>query len=141
MARPQPVPKPIDLLLPRDIRIHPFTGTRTFDEARGLKGLEVTIEALDAYGDATKAFGNFRFELYEYRPSNQDKRGRRVAVWEESLLKPEKNLIHWQVHKVYQFRLQWDRAIPVGRRFVLVAVFSSPFTERLFDQRVAVAGK
>ena len=139
-SRPQAVPEPIHLLLPQAIRIHPFTGTRVFDEAGGVRGLDVNIEAIDSFGEPTKAFGDFRFELYAHRPTSSDKRGKRIAVWTESLLEPEKNLTHWQIQKVYQFKLLWNRPIPRGQRFVLVAIFSSPFTERLFDQRVDIAG-
>jgi hypothetical protein len=136
------VPEPIDLLLPRTIRIQPFTGTRTFDEAGGIKGIDVRIEAKDAYGDSTKAFGDFRFELYEFRPNNQDPRGTQIATWEEHLLDPRKNALHWDnIHLGYEFKLQWDRPIPVGRKFILVAVFSSPFTERKFAQREFTAGQ
>ncbi len=136
------VPQPIDLLLPRTIRIHPFTGTRTFDEAGGVKGIDVRIEALDAYQDSVKAFGDFRFELYTYRPGIPDAKGTQINTWEASLIDPRTNGIHWdKVHRNYQFRLKWDKPIPVGQRFVLAAVFSSPFTQRLFDQRVFTSGE
>ena len=37
---------------------------------------------------------------------------------------------------------RWDlNPIPVGQRFVLVAVFTSPFTQRLFAERVFVSGQ
>lgn len=136
------VPEPIDLLLPHEIRIHPFTGTRTFDEAGGVRGIEVRVEARDAYADPTKAFGEFRFELYNYKPNRPDHRGDRLAMWRESLLEPEKNLVHWdEITRTYEFKLQWARPIPVGKRFVLVAVFDSPFTPRLFAERTAISGE
>jgi len=136
------VPSPINLLLPRKIRIHPFTGTRTFDQAGGIRGIDVRIEALDATDDSTKAYGDFRFELYAFRPNSLDPKGKLLAVWDVSLSKPQENLLHWDsIIRAYKFKLQWDQPIPVGRRFVLVAIFSSPFTERLFDQRVFVAGQ
>jgi hypothetical protein len=136
------VPAPINLMLPKTIRIHPFTGTRTFDEAGGIKGVDVRIEAIDAYGDAVKAFGNFRFEMYYFLPNSLDPRGERIAVWEEDLLEPRKNLMHWdKITRTYEFKLQWDQPIPVGQRFVLEATFASPFTDRLYDQRVFVSGQ
>jgi len=135
------VPYPVNLLLPKTISIHPFTGTRSFDETGGIKGIDVRIEAKDAYGDANKAFGTFRFELYEFRPQNPDPKGRLVMTWEEDLTQPEKNLLHWNVHRTYEFKLLWRRPIPVGQKFVLRAVFSSPFTERLIDERVFVSGQ
>jgi hypothetical protein len=141
-AGARPVPYPVSLLLPKDVRIHPFTGTRTFDEAGGVKGVEVRIEAIDHYGDSTKAFGDFRFELYTYRSNNPDPKDQRIAVWEVPLGDAEQNLIHWDnITRTYKFKLQWDQSIPVGQRFVLATVFSSPFTERLFAERVFVSGQ
>jgi len=138
----QQIPAPINYLLPKQIRFHPFTGTRTFDEAGGIKGIDVRVEALDPYGDRTKAFGVFRFELYEFRPNNADPKGRRITTWQEDLLDPKKNRVHWDdFARAYEFKLQWDEAIPVGRRFVLAVVFSSPFTQRIFAQRVFVSGQ
>ena len=138
----QPVPAPLSLLLPQEIRIHPFTGTRTFDERSGAKGLEVRIEAIDGFGDANKAFGEFRFELYAYKPNSLDPKGPMIAAWPESLTDPQKNLLHWSsIQRAYIFKLQSYEAIPSGRRFVLRAVFSSPYTERLFDEHVFVAGQ
>ena len=45
-----PVPDPINRLLPKTINIHPFTGTRTFDKADRIKGVDVRIEVLNALG-------------------------------------------------------------------------------------------
>lgn len=136
------VPEPVDLLLPRTIRVHPFTGTRTFDKTRRIKGVDVRMEAVDAYGDAAKAFGTFRFEMYRFVPNSIDPKGKFIASWEESVLEPKKNLLHWdKITRTYEFKLQWDKPVPVGKRFVLVAVFSSPFTERMAAERVFVSGQ
>jgi len=136
------VPEPVDLLLPHSLRIHPFTGTRTFDETGGVRGIEVRLEALDAFGDSTKAFGDFRFELYAYHPDQPDHRGRQINIWDISLSEPRSNAIHWdKVHRNYLFKLRWDEPMQVGRRFVLGAVFTSPFTDRLFAQRIFTAGE
>ncbi len=136
------VPYPVSLLLPKEVRIHPFTGTRELDDADGIKGVEVRIEALDHYGDSTKAFGDFRFELYTHRPQTPDPKDERIAVWKVPLDEAQSNLIHWDnITRTYKFRLQWDSSIPVGDRFVLAVVFDSPFTQRLFDERVFIAGQ
>jgi hypothetical protein len=134
------IPRPINLLLPQSIHIHSFTGTRTFDEG-GVKGIDVRIEAKDAYGDPTKAFGQFRFELYELRPHNPDRKGRLIMTWEEDVLEAKKNLVHWNIHRNYEFKLLWHYPIPVGQELVLRAVFSSPFTQRLYDERVLISGQ
>jgi hypothetical protein len=138
----RPVPEPIHLLLPKAIRVHPFTGTRTFDQAGGIKGIDVRIEALDAFGDSTKAFGKFFFALHQYVADNPEPKGRQIANWEEDLLEPKKNLLHWDsITRTYEFKLQWYRPIPVGSKFILVASFASPFTERKFAERVFVSGQ
>ena len=136
------VPEPIHLLLPQAIRIHPFTGMRTFDETGGVKGIDVRIEALDAYGDPTKAFGKFQFTLYQFRTDSPNHRGPRIATWEEDLLAPKQNLVHWDnITRTYVFKLQWFRAIPVGSKFLLVASFDSPFTQRKFAERDFISGQ
>ena len=138
---PQEIPQPISLLLPKSVRVHPFTG-RTFDEAGGISGIDVRIEALDAYGDATKAFGDFRFEMYRHVANSLDPKGAMIATWQESLLEPKKNLLHWdKTTRLYTFKLQWDRPVSVGRRLVLVASFDSPFTKRLTHQWEFVSGQ
>jgi hypothetical protein len=135
------VPYPVSLTLPASIHIQPFTGMRTFDEAGGVSGLEVLVTPEDAFGDPTKAFGTFRFELYEFRRNHPDPKGRRRLCWEQDVAEPKRNRVHWDVSLAYRFRLRLDQAIPVGQRFVLVAIFSSPFTDRLFDERQFVAGE
>jgi hypothetical protein len=137
-----PVPYPIILTLPKEIAIHPFTGIRVFDEAGGIKGVDVRIQAFDASGDSTKAFGDFRFELYAFRANSLDPRGARLATWEVPVADPKTNALHWDsITRAYKFKLQWEQPIPVGQQYVLAAVFSSAFTERLMAQRVFVAGQ
>jgi hypothetical protein len=143
-ATSQPVPAPINLLLPQSISFQGFTGgPRALDSSgSGAKGIEVHIAAKDSFGHAAKAFGDFRFEVYAFKPNSGDPRGERLAMWEVSASDPRVNRDHWnEVHRTYEFRLGWDQPVPVGTKLVLAAVFSSPFTERLFAQHVFVAGE
>jgi hypothetical protein len=143
-ATTQPVPAPIDLTLPRTIAFQGFTGgPRGLDSAGGSKGIEVHIATKDSFGHATKAFGEFRFELYDFHANATDPKGDRLAVWEVSTYDARANRDHWnEVHRMYEFRLGWDQSVPVGNKLVLVAVFSSPFTaERLFAQHIFTAGE
>ncbi len=134
------VPEPINTLLPTQIRIHPFTGMRVFSEKGDISGIDVRIEAIDAYGDANKAFGRFRFELYQFKPNSSDPKGLRTAVWNVNVEDFKTNRRHWNsIARTYQFKLAWNRPIPVGQKFILVAVFQSRFTERLFAERVFVS--
>lgn len=136
----QKVPKPLDLLLPREIRIHPFT--RTFSEANGEKGLEIRVEMIDGYKDTTKAFGDIRFELYAYRPQSADPKGALLSSWDVSLMNPKDNLVHWDhIWRAYLFKLQMYAPPTAGQKMVLVTTFSSPYTPRLFAEQVITAGQ
>jgi len=138
------VPQPVNLLLPKSVRIHPFTITRTFDQSGGIRGVDVRIEAFNAFHEATKAFGSFRFEVYTHKQNSQEPKGSLRGIWEiePSLLDPRENLRYWNRHQqMYEFKLQWDKPIPVGQKFVLVAVFTSPFTQRLRSERIFTSGE
>ena len=137
------VPQPVNLLLPKSINIHPFTVIRTFDQAGGIRGVDVRVEAFNAFHETTKAFGSFRFEVHTYKQNSLDPKGELSGIWEiePSLLDPRENLRYWsRSQQMYGFKLQWDKPIPVGQKFVLVAVFTSPFTERLSAERVFTSG-
>jgi|ETNmetMinimDraft_26_1059896.scaffolds.fasta_scaffold08373_3 hypothetical protein len=139
-----PVPDPINRLLPKTINIHPFTGTRTFDKADRIKGVDVRIEVLNHFGEPTKAFGDFRFEIYRFRDNSLEPKDKLMDVWEiePSMLKPRNNLRHWnRSQQMYEFKLQWDTHMPEGRKFVLAVVFTSPFTKRMTVQRVFTSGE
>ena len=137
----QEVPKPIDELLPKKIIIHGWTGTRDFAEHGGIAGLDVRVQAKDGFGDHTKAFGNFRFELYHYT-GGADNKGDRIAVWNQDVLEVVNNRKHWDKYLPgYHFKLGWNQAIPVGRKLVLEATFDSPFTQRLTAERTFTAGE
>ena len=138
------VPQPVNLLLPKSINIHPFTKTRTFDQSGGIRGVDVRVEAYNAFREATKAFGSFRFEVYTFKSNSLEPRGELRGIWEvePSLLDPRENLRYWnRSQQMYEFKLQWNQPIPVGRKFVLVAVFTSPFTQRLTAERVFTSGE
>ncbi len=134
----KPVPYPINLTLPHKIRVHSFTATKAFGPTQ--KGVEVHVEALDAYGDPTKAFGEFRFSLYEFKKQSPDPKGKLINVWSQSVLTPEKNAQHWSgVSHTYVFKLDCARELPGGHQFVVEAEFASPYTDRIFDSKVITA--
>jgi len=141
-ATTQAVPPTLEGLLPKKIRIHPFTGTRTFGEKGNITGLDVRIEALDPYGDTTKAFGDFRFELHSFMPNSTERKASKLVTWEVPLTDPKDNFVHWNsINRAYEFKLQWAAGITAGQRYVLVAVFTSPYTKRLFAERIFIAGQ
>ena len=130
-----PVPEPLGLLLPKRMRIHPFSDV--IARSGGAQQVEVRIEAFDAFGDATKMFGDFRFELYALKPRSTDKRGRLIDSWDVSIMAGEMNLVHWDgITLTYVFKLDWDKPLAGNQPFVMRAVFSSPFTQRFITERV-----
>lgn len=139
---PPPSPTTPPALLPRRIRLHPFTQTWPAERAGATGGIEARVEAIDHFGDTTKAFGTFRFEAFAYRPHQAESSGRRLAVWSVDLTDAEANLTHWdRLSRTYKFRLMWSRPVPAGERFVLRGTFLPPDGPRLFDEQVLVAGE
>ncbi len=138
------VPQPIDRMMPARVEFHPFTesGVRTFDNTGGLRGIETRIRALDHFGHTTKAFGTFRIELYGYDAGAIGHRGPKGPTWDIELMEPDRNNMHWdEISRSYIFKLGWDNAIPIGQRYVLRVVFTSPFTQTLDEQKVYIAGQ
>lgn len=128
------VPEPLNLLLPKRVRIHPFS-----DVTRAPKGalrIEVRIEAVDAFGDATKMFGKFRFEVYALKPRSLDERARLLETWDVSVMGGQENILHWDgITRTYVFKLDWSHPPGRGQPFVMRAIFSSPFTQRFIAER------
>jgi hypothetical protein len=133
-------------LLPREIRLHPFTGTRTFDPAGGLRGVEARVEVINHLGEPTNAFGNFLFMLYAFKPHEADPRGQRLDCWEIQLTDTKQNLQYWDsLSRTYKFPLVLRQPLAVGKQAVLEVYFQDPAqpagTARLFDRRVFVSGE
>ena len=136
-----PVPAPMEVMLPKTVRIHPFTGARSFGEG-GMTGMDVRIEVLDAWGDSTKAFGKFRFELYDWVNTNREHKGERLAVWNRDVEDPQVNRGHWDaIQKTYNFKLGLRNPINIGHEFVLSAYFESNYGPRLFAEKVFISGE
>ncbi len=132
------IPSPINLLLPETLEIHPFTQTGSFDKSAG--GVHARIQARDAFGDPTKAFGTLRFQLFEFKTQNQSQKGRQLEQWEVSISQPERNLVHWNRHlRSYEFKLGCNRSLT--GRLVFVVTFTSPFTPRLSAERQITVGQ
>lgn len=134
------IPVPISLLLPKTLEMHPFTRAGALEE--GHRGVLAHVQAKDAYGDPTKAFGKYRFELYSVRPDLADRKGLQLASWDSSVWDPETNLLHWDRHtRSYAFKLGWDRRVAPGTRLLLVTSFDSPYTSRITTRRELVVGE
>ena len=136
--QPVHVPSPLSELLPRAIQIHEFTAVEKF--AAGKQGVNLRIQCTDGFGSRTKAFGRFRFELREFLPAEPKSAGALIRWWVVDLLDVSANKQHWQnTLMLYEFKLECDQPLAPDGKYVLVAAFDSPYTDRLYTERVFVA--
>ena len=135
------VPPPLEQYLPSSLKIHSFTEMRELKNGRF--GIDAYIQAVDPWGEPTKAFGNFRMELYEFRKFHHEKKGKPVEAWPPvQISKPGRNQEYWDHHtRSYHFRLGMVNRIPPGRRMVLQVSYQGQFTERLIVENVIVSKK
>lgn len=122
---------------PRSIKILPFTKPRAFDMKDDIPdGIAVSLRPMDAQGDPAKAYGTFMFELYSYRTAAGDRKGQLLQTWSQPILDPDDQRKFWErVTSTYEFQLDWAGSpIPPQMKYVLVASFQAPGSERLFDE-------
>ena len=130
---------------PAQMRINEtFTRLRDADGDERADFVEVNVELLDAYGDATKGGGTLSLDLHEYAAAGTDVRGERVGESQTyDLAGVEAQRRHWQpVVRLYRFRLPQE--VEEGR-YLLSAVYRPSVAEteageqgtrRLFDRLV-----
>ncbi|MBN1436251.1 MAG: hypothetical protein JW936_04190 [Sedimentisphaerales bacterium] len=86
-----------------------FTRFRFDAAAAPQQWLDAYVKVLDDFDDPMKALGQFRFEIFRYRPQVADPRGPRFAedgLQEFELTTLEGNQAHWDaITQSYQFRL------------------------------------
>ncbi|MCG3180549.1 MAG: hypothetical protein BIFFINMI_02911 [Phycisphaerae bacterium] len=135
--RPE-MPPSARLLLPKEIEIVPLTRVGDWDGDGKEDGFEVLVRPLDAFGDATKVVGTFRFELFPYRPAHADRRGlERVARWEQPILTAKENALYWDKYsRNYRFNLVWAKVPAVGEKFVFQVTYIAPWDQVMTTQRV-----
>jgi hypothetical protein len=121
---------------PASIKILPFTKPRSFDNDAIPDGVGVSLRTLDSAGDPVKAYGTFIFELYGYKQGIGNHRGELVQTWTQPVnsLKDQKKF--WErVTSTYEFQLSWEgKPISPDHRFIIVASFQAPGSDRLFDE-------
>jgi hypothetical protein len=126
-------------LLPKSIRLHPFTGARDFGDKGG--GIEANVEIKNYFDDATMALGTFQFSMYRYRPHEDDPRGERIGFWTVDLTNPKTNQQYWDsISRTYKVPLAWDKPVKAGKKFVLEVTFAGPGGPRLFDRIIRTSG-
>ncbi|MBN1347601.1 MAG: hypothetical protein JXQ73_33240 [Phycisphaerae bacterium] len=123
------------LLLPVKVKIHSFTKVKALFGSSLPNGVEVWLEPLDRFGDAVKVVGDFRFELYSYKPASADHKGEQVEFWEAQIGKAKEQQRYWdRVARMYRFPLGWDYAPPPGKKYILLVTYETPTGERLTDE-------
>ena len=122
---------------PKSIRVHPtFTRVKDWTGDGKPDGIEAVVELQDESGEPTRATGGVMFELYEYRPTYPDVRGRRIPeVWVWPLQHRNEQAAHWsRALRAYTFKIALD---PGRTPLVLQATFNlSEERGRLTDQIV-----
>jgi hypothetical protein len=127
----------LELLIPQQIQVLPFTKARSFDSDEMPDGIIVVLAATDVFGDHVKAVGDFRFELYEFRPASGDPKGRRLGFWEQPIRTVADHTNHWDAFtQTYEFELYWDSSLQTDKRYVLQTMYMGPGEKRLFDEYV-----
>jgi hypothetical protein len=115
-----------------------FTKVQRPDPAAHNPGyIEVCVELHDQFGDPLKAVGEFRFELFKYRPAFADPRGSRFTVnglQTFDLTGLEANQQHWNpITRSYKIALQLPDVPRDASRLVLQITFSLSDNFRLQD--------
>lgn len=116
---------------------HPFTCIGYRDAAGQYAGIEVRVQPLDAREQVDRVRGRFRFELYEFVPANERRKGRRLGQWDVDLSSAAEERRHWEPHsQSYAFQLQYPAQIEPETRFVLTTMFTDRSGRRVFLEDV-----
>jgi hypothetical protein len=121
---------------PVSMRIHPiFTQIKDWTGDGAPDGIDALVEFQDQFGDPTKAAGQVVFELYEFRPSQPDPRGPRLAnPWIGTLETVPQQQSRWnRTSRTYSFQLAFP-GIRTDRNYVLTAMFELSNGGRFFDR-------
>ena len=95
------------------------------------------MAAIDIFGDHAKAVGDYRFELFRFRPASGDRKGDRLGFWEQSIRTVEDHRTHWDpFSQTYEFELYWDRTLKTGRKYVLQVTYVGADQRRLINEYV-----
>ena len=109
---------------PQSMRVHPtFTRVKDWTGDGRPDGIEAVVELQDEFGEPTRAAGSVMFELYQYRQTFPDVRGRRVPeVWVWPLQRRNEQADHWiRALRAYTFKIPFD---PGRTPLVLEATFN-----------------
>lgn len=112
---------------------HPFTCTGYRNEKGEYAGIEVRVKPLDANGQVDRIRGKFRFELSEFIPANELRKGKQLGRWEIDLSAAAAEKGHWEQHsQSYLFQLQYPGVIEPETKFVITTLFTNLADRRVF---------
>lgn len=99
--------------------------------------IQAAIVLEDRFGDPVKALGEFRFELFKYRPAFSDPRGMRFAkqgIQEIDLSEVLENQKYWDsITRAYRIDLKLPEDAKGLSQIVLQVTFTTSCGERLVD--------
>lgn len=129
----------LDLYSPKRIEILPFTKVKSFNDDLIPDGIEVALRPIDTLGDPIKAYGEFRFELYTYRPASGERAGEQLETWVQPIVSEKDQAKFWdRATSTYTFQLTWEGGeFPaVDRKYILLATFQGSGEKRLTAEYV-----
>jgi hypothetical protein len=99
--------------------------------------IDAYVELKDQYGDPIKALGQFRFELFKYRPAFSDPRGKRFedeGIQLVDLTDIETNQQHWDsITRSYQMKVKLPSSSAHLKQIVLQVTFITETEYRIRD--------
>jgi hypothetical protein len=126
-----------NMFAPTGMRIHPIFTQIQVDKDNKPTGIEAQLEFQDQFGDPTKASGRVLFELYLYRQTSPDPRGKRVGgPWLGSVATLAEQHERWNTTlRTYRFELT-DANLHADQPYVLTATFELTGGGRFFDRNI-----
>ncbi len=126
----------LSLLMPAEIIVESFTGLKSFDDDDSPDGLEVVLRPVDSFGDPVKVAGQFRVELFHFRPASGEVKGRRIEQWEVPIAKPRDQQTYWNRYtQMYEIPLELDlSSVSPQDRYVLEVTYNTPLGEHMVTQ-------
>jgi hypothetical protein len=126
------------LMLPNKVEIEPFTSIRSFDDDEMPDGILLVLRPVDSFGDPVKAAGHFYFELWTEQLASGERKGERLAFWERDIANESDMRLYWTHAQMFEFQLAWtgqgSGKIQPGRKFILRAVWRTPWNETVSDE-------
>lgn len=128
---------------PVKVSVSYFTEVRDFSGDGNIDGLDVRVTLEDRFGDAVKALGDFRVELFSHLPRSNDPRGGQISNWFVSVNSAEDLEKYWDsTDRAFRFPLALSRTVQARRAIVQVTYYVPDGSGKmLFGERVIRIGQ